>query len=121
MNKKNVRKNAKDNQHHLTNLTNSNPKTIKVILNHDKLFAGVYAISNRNDDEIIYVGESGQISDRLQHHISGTNPSDLKQKTGLDFNDLKWYKVRYRRMADERQRKLFEFYAIGVLKPKFNL
>ncbi len=92
-----------------------------MILKHNESFAGVYAISNRNNDEIIYVGESSQIVDRLQHHVSGTNPSDLKQKTGLDHDDLKWYKVRYRRMVNERQRKLFESYAIGVLKPKFNL
>ncbi len=121
MNSKNIKENVKDNQHHLTNLINSNPKYINLILKHNDSFAGVYAISNRNDDEILYVGESSQIADRLQHHVSGTNSSDLKQKTGLDFDELKWYKVRYRRMANERQRKLFESYVIGVLKPKFNL
>ncbi|MCJ8306553.1 MAG: GIY-YIG nuclease family protein [Nitrosopumilus sp.] len=122
MDSKNVKENAKDNQHHLMNLVNSNPKTLKTILKHNELFAGVYAISNRNDDvEVIYVGESGQITNRLQHHVSGTNSSVLKQKTGLDFDELKWYKVRYRRMANEKQRKLFEKYAISVLKPKFNL
>ena len=41
MNKKNIRENTKDNEHHLDNLTDSNPKTIKVILNNDKSFAGV--------------------------------------------------------------------------------
>ena len=102
-------------------MINSNPKTINTILKHNESFAGIYVISDRNDNEIIYAGESGQVTDRLRHHVSGTNPSDLKQKTGLDFNDLKWCKVRYRRMANDRQRKLFELYVIGVLKPKFNL
>ena len=34
--------------------------------------------------------------------------------------ELKWYNVRYRHMSDERQRKLFEAYVIGTLKPKYN-
>lgn len=121
MHLKKVKENATGNQRHLVNLMNSNPKTINTILKHNESFAGIYIISDRNDSEPIYVGESGQVADRLQHHVSGTNSSDLKQKTGLGFNDLKWYKVRYRRMANDRQRKLFESYVIGVLKPKFNL
>ena len=55
----------------------------------------------------------------MKDHLSGT--SSFNKKAKVPENELEWYQIRYRRMANERQRKLFESYAIGVLKPKFNL
>ena len=118
MNTKSVKENAKDNQHHLTNLVNSNPKTINIIVKHGESFAVVYAVSSRDDDTIIYVGETSDIGRRMRDHLSGT--SSFSKKLGISENELKWYQIRHRRMANERQRKLFESYAIGVLKPKSN-
>lgn len=117
MTSKSLQDNAKDNQYHLTNLVNSNPKTINQIIKHDS-FAVVYAISSRDDDTIIYVGETSDIVSRMKDHLSGT--SSFSKKAKVPETELKWYQIRYRRMANERQRKLFESYAIGVLKPKFN-
>ena len=119
MNSKNVRESAKDNQYNLTNLVSFNPKTISKIIKHNNSFAVVYAISSRDDDTIIYVGETLDIVRRMKDHLSGT--SSFSEKAKVPENELKWYQIRYRRMANERQRKLFESYAIGVLKPKFNL
>ena len=117
----NAKNNTKNKKHYLDNLIKFNPKTINVIIKNNKSFSGVYAISDRYDNEIIYVGESSQVKDRLYHHIHGTNNSDLKQKTGLSSEELKWYKVRYRQLKDDRKRKMFESYVIGVLEPILNL
>lgn len=115
---KNVRDNAKDNQHHLNTLVNSNEKTINVIIKHNDPFAAVYAISNPNDGAIIYVGQTSDIVNRMNSHLSGA--STFSKKVKVPENELKWYKIRHRRMANEKQRKFFESYVIGVLKPKFN-
>ena len=119
MDSKNVKKHTKENQHHLTRLMNSNPRTINGIIKRGDLFAAVYAISARDDKQIIYVGETSDISSRMKDHLSGS--SGLHKKSKFTENELKWCRVRYRRMANERQRKLFESFVISVLKPKFNL
>jgi len=118
MTSKSVRDSAKDNQRHLSTLVNSNEKTINIIIKHDEPFAAVYAISSRDDDTIIYVGETSDMVRRMRDHLSGN--SSFSKKLKIPENELKWYQIRYRRMANERQRKLFESYVIGVLKPKFN-
>ena len=119
MNLKNVREETKENQRYLNTLINSNPKTISLIIKHGKSFAAVYAISDRDDKKIIYVGETSDISRRMEDHLSGSSSFSKKLKPTGD--ELKWFKIRYRRMANERQRKFFESFVISVLKPKFNL
>lgn len=118
MSSKSIREIAKDNQRYLTTLTNSNPKTINGIINRNDSFAAVYAISSRYDDTILYVGQTQNIAERMKKHLSLTTKFG-KQIKVLD-SELKWFQIRNRHMANERQRKLFESYAIGVLKPKYN-
>ena len=120
MSSKSVRDSAKNNQHYLTTLMNSNPKTINVITKNNESFAAVYVINDKDDNSVLYVGNSENISSRLKHHSAGTSSSDLNKKANLNIREIKWCKIRYRRMADEKQRKLFESYVIGVLKPRFN-
>ena len=119
MNPKNASEQTKENQHYLTRLVNSNPRTINTITRRGESFAAVYAISGRIGKKIIYVGETSDISRRMGDHLSGS--SGLRKKSTLSENELKWCKVRYRRIANERQRKFFELFVISVLKPKFNL
>ena len=118
MSVKNMRQNIKDNQYALNTLMNSTLKTINNIVKHDESFAVVYVISSRYDDTVIYVGETSHIGRRIKDHLSGN--SSFSKKLKISETELKWYRVRYRRMIDERQRKLFEAYVIGILKPKYN-
>lgn len=118
MTSKSVRDNTKENQRHLNTLVNSNEKTINVIVKHNDPFAAVYAISSPDDDTIIYVGQTSDIVNRMNNHLSGA--STFSKKVKIPENELKRYKIRYRRMANEKQRSFFESYVIGVLKPKFN-
>ena len=118
MTTKQIRDNIKDNRHHLDNLINFTKKTINVVIKHGESFAAVYAISNPTDDTIIYVGQTSDIASRIKQHMSGN--SDFAKKIKIPENEFKWYKIRYRRMASERPRKLFESYVIGELKPKYN-
>lgn len=115
---KDVRDSIKENQHHLTNLVDSNNRAINVIIKHADHFAAVYAISSSTDDEIIYVGQTLDIVNRMNEHVSGN--SSFGKKIKITKKEFKWYRIKYRRMADERQRRLFESYVIGTLKPKFN-
>ena len=79
----------------LKNLINSNSKTINVIVKNDKNFAGVYAISYGNDCDILSVGQTDNIGNRMKEHLRGE--SQLRKKIKKFEKDLKWYKVRYRR------------------------
>lgn len=118
MTSKDVKDSIKENQQYLITLVNSNSKKINLIIKHDDHFAAVYAISGPTDDKIIYVGQTSDIVNRMNDHVSG----DLKfgKKINISEKEFKRYRVRYRRMADERQRRLFESSVIGTLKPKFN-
>ena len=118
MSVRDMRQNAKDNQHALKTLINSTLNSINIIIKHNKSFAAVYAISDRYDNTIIYVGETSHIGRRIKDHLSGN--SSFSEKLKIPETELKWYNVRYRHMSDERQRKLFEAYVIGTLKPKYN-
>ncbi len=118
MSVKNMKQNTKDNQYALNTLMDSTLKSINNIVNHDESFAAVYVISSRYDDTVIYVGETSHIGHRIKDHLSGN--SSFSKKLKISETELKWYRVRYRRMNNTRQRKLFEAYVLGVLKPKYN-
>ena len=114
----NIKISAKENQHNLDILIRSIKHTINSIRKPDKHFAGIYVISDRNNDTIIYVGETSDMARRMNDHLHGT--SSFSKKSKIKTNELNLCNIRYRRMKDDRERKLFESYVIGVLKPKFN-
>ena len=117
MNNRDVNQSIKENKDAVKKLINSTLNTINSIVNQNTTFAVVYAVSERNNNEIIYVGETTDIVSRMKEHLSG---SSFSKKLEISKDELKWYKIRYRRMGDDRKRKLFESYAIGALKPNYN-
>lgn len=107
-------------------LLNAEFRDCKIKYNDLNIF-GVYAIYE--GDEIIYIGESGNIQDRLYNHLlklSGTHDLRSKKLCGyknLDTNekrlDFLLNKCKFK-VKNEKCRARLEEFAIGVLKPKFN-
>lgn len=112
----------KDHKNSLDNLLNSTKYTIKKLSNGEA-FAGVYLISRPDNGTHAYVGETENMSQRMQSHVSNTRGSNLNQilKKRLSFpQDPLKYKVQYRRLANQKDRTYFENYVIAVLQPLLN-
>ncbi len=96
--------------------------TVKTMTGREQ-FAGVYILSRPDTGEIIYVGESGNIPERMSQHINGNGNSTLKNKIqhhpSYPQNALK-YRIQYRRMVDDQQRLVFEDYVRAILNPPLN-
>lgn len=106
----------------LNNLLNSTKHTIRKLSNGDA-FAGVYLISRPDNGTPVYVGDTDNMSQRMQNHINNTSGSNLNQmlKKHPSFpQDPLKYKVRYRRLANQKERTYFENYVIAVLQPLLN-
>ena len=94
--------------------------------------SGIYVFSDRRTNEILYVGRTGQgIKSRLKDHWNGTTSSDLAKRLVVDgvannvFEGRKWISknvaIRWM-MVNEFDTciKWAEYFAIAVLRPKFN-
>ena len=85
---------------------------------------GVYAISNPNDDEIVYVGMSKTAKDgvgqRLSDHLNNKEAATLKSMAGGDKKKAEEYCVRILEEDAFITRRNLEAFAIGVLSPRFN-
>ena len=93
----------------------------------DLKIKGIYAVYE--DDEIIYIGKSGNIKDRLYDHLlklNGTHnlrTEKLRGYKNLDSNkeiiDFLLKKCRFK-VKKESDNERLEKFAIGVINPKFN-
>ena len=63
----------------LQRLLDSSIITIKTMTNREQ-FAGVYILGRPDTGEVGYVGESGNIPERMTQHINGNGDSTLKNK-----------------------------------------
>ncbi len=95
---------------------------------------GIYRIFEFGADwsSSIYVGETGNLQNRVYHNLLMGNRQvhTLKSKliaTGEFQNEdvVKQYLndrclIQICQLADERERSLFEHFAIAILKPKYN-
>ena len=92
-------------------------------MTHREQFAGVYILRRPDTGEVVYVGESGNIPERMSQHINGNGDSTLKNKLQhhptYPQNALK-YRIQYRRMVNDQQRLVFEDYVRSILNPTLN-
>lgn len=103
------------------------PITMRNAVKDNPLYHGVYAISDPQDLEILYVGMSknakGGIGQRLDDHVSLTGESAtsiLRTWIGGDLEIARSYLVRILRVDDYFERRNIEAVAIGALSPKYN-
>ena len=94
--------------------------------------SGIYTFSDRLTDEILYVGRTGQgIKSRLKDHWNGTTSSDLAKRIVVDgvANNIpegrEWISknvaIRWMTVNEfDTCIKWAEYFAIAVLRPKFN-
>lgn len=111
----------KEHKESLKLLLNAAIITLKTMSNREQ-FAGVYILSRPDNEDIVYVGESGNIPDRMSQHIGGGNSTlknKLEHRPSYPQNPSR-YKIQYRRMANDRERLIFENYVRSILKPEFN-
>ena len=82
----------------------------------------VYSILTPSS-EIVYVGKTADLCQRMQDHINTNSSSDLnmmlKKYTELP-QDSKNYQVQYVRIMDDRKRGQVESFVISILNPKLN-
>ena len=91
----------------------------------DLKIKGVYAVYE--GDEIIYIGQSGNIQDRLYNHLLKLNNHDLAKRlegyknhdNPKDIINFLLTKCRFK-VIKEYYRLRLECFAKGVLNPKFN-
>ncbi len=106
----------------LRRLLDSATITIKTMTNREQ-FAGVYILRRPDTGKVVYVGESGNIPERMSQHINGNGDSTLKNKLQHHLtypqNALK-YRIQYRRMVNDQQRLVFEDYVRSILNPTLN-
>jgi excinuclease UvrABC nuclease subunit len=93
---------------------------------------GVYCISDKTDNMIIYIGQSKDLQKRIyRNHLMGSQRnSTLRRKIiieGKYFNEdqVRNYlheqcMAQFIEIEDEFKRKFFEHFAIAMLKPKYN-
>jgi hypothetical protein len=85
---------------------------------------GVYAISDPEDTEIVYVGMSKRgvdgVGQRIFDHLMNSGSSDLKIMIGGDKKKAEQYFVRIIEEDDYISRRNLEAVATGTLSPKFN-
>lgn len=112
----------KDYDKAIDRLLHSTIKTVKTISTRDE-FAGVYIIKQTNSGEIVWVGESENIPNRMKQHMYGNGDSTLKKLLPIYpkySQKSAMYKVQHRMMKDKIKRKNFEKYVTSVLNPTFN-
>ena len=84
---------------------------------------GVYIILDKKDT-IIYVGKtiSKTILDRVgSQHVYGGSSSDLRDIIGRPkIDEIFKYKCKYIEIKNRKERSMFEYFVISILKPKFN-
>ena len=87
--------------------------------------SGVYAISQRDGNEILYVGRNvtATVAKRAWQHVNTPGSSDLKSMIKLYTDlpsDLDNYTIRWVEIQDARDRHFFEAFAMSVLEPRMN-
>ena len=88
-----------------------------------KNFGSVYLILHPTREYLLYVGQTSDLSKRLQQHISNPQPSNLNQKIKQIPSypkDVSTYLVIYQKMESIIERFYFEHFLIAVLQTKFN-
>lgn len=103
--------------------------------------AGVYFLIHR--DEIIYIGQSQNLKERLNNHkspdtafqkilkqIAKEDPKYAKGKIkslnrcyyiGMNLNEIEFRVISNGRLKDKNKREQLEEYCISLFKPRFNL
>jgi len=95
---------------------------------------GVYRILETSSDwkQSIYIGKTGNLQDRIYYNLlmgdSGAHTLKRKLISGtrlLSEETVKQYlkdecQIQYLIISDERERSLFEHFAISILKPRYN-
>jgi hypothetical protein len=91
----------------------------------DAQFTSGYLVSTPDDGEIVYAGMSKDqvVANRFYDHIHNRNPSNLsgilpRFPTYPQAADT--YRVRWVPVEDLRERRFFESFVIGVIRPPFN-
>jgi hypothetical protein len=88
--------------------------------------SGVYLIIPPDGSRVVYVGKtrSKSIAGRMKDHLSIDTNSDLKGMLKNVFTNYPQekenYLVQYIAIPDDKERTLFEHFAIAVLNPPFN-
>ncbi|MCH7561909.1 MAG: GIY-YIG nuclease family protein [Thaumarchaeota archaeon] len=112
----------KEHKESLVRLLNAAKITLKTMSNREQL-AGVYILSRPDNGDVVYVGKSENIPERMSQHINGNGDSTLKNNLehhpSYQQNASK-YRIQYRRMANDKERLVFEDYVRSVIKPEFN-
>ena len=95
---------------------------------------GIYFISDfsQRDEEIVYIGLSGNLSKRIYTQFQGDERGSLIKKALVEFRRAKnlfsakdylrkFCAVRFGVVPDYREREMREGFAKAVLKPQFSL
>lgn len=87
-------------------------------------FQGIYAVSDPDDKQIVYIGKTNNgtkekgLVDRICGHAA--NHSQLQIALGVDRKTFKQYQIRAIKVDDPIHRGLTEFYGIAIFHPKAN-
>lgn len=108
----------------LEKLLSSKPERINDAIKRYPTRHGVYAISDPEDFELIYVGMSKTgkegVSERLWDHLNDREAAVLKSMVGGDKKKAEQYFVRIIEEDDYITRRNLEALAIGALSPRYN-
>ena len=104
-------------------------KNLRTMLPEEK---GVYCISDKTEDTIVYIGQSKNLQKRIyRNHLLGSQRSStlrrkiIKSGKYLSEDQAGNYlheqcMVQFIKIEDEPERHSFEHFAIAILKPEFN-
>ena len=108
----------------LESLLSLKPVRMKEAFKHYPNRQGVYAISDPEDSEIVYVGMSvkavGGVGQRLLDHLKNKEKAVLKSMVGGDRKEAERYFVRVFELDDYISRRNLEAFATSTLSPKYN-
>lgn len=75
----------------------------------------IYKFTNKNGD-ILYIGKTINLKDRLKKHLSGTNQTNSKLKLYKEFKEIYYYECK-----NEKEMNELELYYIKLYKPQYNI
>ena len=122
-----IQERAKEIISKIEELLSSTPTTMKSIVEKRPSAHGIYAISDENDEAIIYVGMTktagGGVGQRLSDHLNMTGKTAKTiLRTFMSGDKVAAGKclVRILEVENRTERRNIESVAIGILSPKFN-
>ena len=113
---KNIEFESKKYSQYLENIIKSDPNDMAKVINFTECSSVVYAISDPNDDKIVYVGQTSNFPTRMIGHC-GSNGFTRGEKS---YREILHYKIRHMHMNDKCERLYLESYMISILDPEYN-